>query len=463
MTSSLLEPTTRPRPTAPRALAVLLLLGVVVGTGLRLGSLDTHTFSPDESYTAFAIDRPTLDVVRYLADTDPHPPLYYVTVAPVQRITDAEWALRLPSVVCSIGALLVLAWWQRGRGKEGVLAVALFAVMPFQLIFAAQARMYGLMVLVGVVAAWASERWLDDRGRRWIVVACITGLVAAFSQASGVLLVGGLALVPGLRRDRSAWEWRCGALGVAGLFGAVWGATALSAAGGSLYGRPSFEKVTVTINEVLAPVPANRWLVLPMVVLGACALVQRAPAMGRVWLALVAAPVAAALIVSFRSPIFIPKTLAIVSWGIPVAIAALVPAAARLRPIAGAAVGALALLVVLPYVGEAMHTTENTDGIVEATRRSVQPGDAVAAHPPGTLIPWYLDEAAPSSRPIDVPFESTAAWVPGDQPFSGRVWLVDTLYAAPALDVDAPSCGTDDVIDGVYRLRCVLIGAQGGQ
>jgi MFS family permease len=460
--STLVEPTTRAPRTVPGVVAALLVAVVVLGVGLRLWRVDDRTFTPDESYTAFAVDRPLPDVVRYIADTDPHPPLYYLTAAPFQRLTDDEWALRLPSALCSVAALVVFAWWQRTRGWEGLVATALFAVAPFQLLFAAQARMYGLMILTGVLAAWAADRWSGGGGRRWLALAMAAAFVAAFSQASGLLLAGGLVLVPGLRRDRAAWRWRGAALGVVAVFGVVWGAAALHAAGDSLYRAPTLDQVTVTINEVLAPVPGQRWLVLAMLVLGGIALVRFRPVTGRVWLALAVAPVAAALVVSFRSPIFIPKTLAVVSWGVPVALAALAAAAARIRPVAGATVCALLLLVVAPYVQESLQTSEETEGIVRATQLAAQPGDAVAAHPPGTLVPWYLDRSAASSRPIAVPWSDTDAWVPGGAPFTGRVWLVDTLYSAAALDVDAPSCGPDQVIDTVYRLRCVILPTEAG-
>ena len=438
----------------------LLLVVVAVGVGLRLWRVDNRVFTPDESYTAVAVDRPWVDIPRFIADTDPHPPLFYLAAAPMQRLARSEWALRLPSALCAVAALGVFAWWQRNRGWEGLLAVGLFAIAPFQLIFAAQARMYGLMILAGVTAAWAADRWLGTRSRRWILIAGVAGFVAAFSQATGLLLAGGLLLVPGLRRDRPAWEWRGMALAVIGLFGLVWGATALDASGTSLYARPGFEQVSVTINEVLAPVPANRWLVLPLIAIGAVAVVLLWPRLGRVWLALVAAPTAAALVVSWHSSIFIPKTLAVVSWGVPVALAAAAGAAARVRPLFGALVCALLFVVTVPYVSESLSTTENTEGIVRATQAAVQPGDAVAAHPPRTLIPWYLDEHARSSTPLDTPWPDTEAWVPGGETFSGRVWLVDTLYSAPALEVDGPSCGPDQVIDTVYRLRCVTLPVQ---
>lgn len=463
MRSSLVvESATRSAPAGSRGFVALFLVVVALGVGLRLWSVDDRAFTPDESYTAVAIDRPAPDIVRYLADTDPHPPLYYLAVAPLQRLSDEEWLLRLPSALCSVAALGVFAWWQRDRRWEGLLATALFAFAPFQLLFAAQARMYGVVILAGVLAAWSAERWLVDGARRWLGVAVGAAAMATFAHASGLLLLGGLLLVPGLRRDRAAWMWRAGLVAVAVVFAAVWGGVVRHAAGDSLYPSPTLEQVGVTINEVLAPVPSDRWLVLPMLAAGAFALLWIRPVAGRVWFALVAAPTAAALVVSFHSPMFIPKTLAVVSWGVPVALAALAAAAARFRPVAGAVVVALLVLLVAPYVTESLRPSEGTEEIVLATRRAVQPGDAVAAHPPGTLVPWYLDQRASSSTRLDVPWDDTAAWIPGHAPFSGRVWLVDTLYSASALDVEAPSCGSDQVIGGVYRLRCVVVPTTGG-
>jgi hypothetical protein len=393
---------------------VLVGLGVV----LRLWRVDDSVFTPDESYTAVAVDRPWFDVPSFIADTDPHPPLYYLVAQPFTHLTDSEWALRLPSALLAIAALALFAWWQRDRGLEGVVAVGLFALSPFQLIFVPQARMYGLMVLAGVAAAFASDRWLRDGGRRWAVVAALSGLLGSLGQASGVLLAGALVLVPGLRRDREAWEFRLAALAAVALFGILWGATALDASGESLYASPDLEQVTVTVNELHAAVPDNRVIVLPLLLVGAVLLVRNSPRMGRVWLALAAAPALAALVVSFRSAIFIPKTLAIAAWALPVAFAALVGAAARVRPLFGALVAAVLLIVTLPYVQPALERTENSEGIVRATQAALEPGDAVAAHPPRTLIPWYLGARGDAARPIDTGWDGlddtdTEVWVPG--------------------------------------------------
>jgi hypothetical protein len=71
------------------------------------------------------------------------------------------------------------------------------------------------------------------------------------------------------------------------------------------------------------------------------------------------------------------------------------------------------------------------------------------------MLRWYLADRRPGAEhPIDLGLDDTTAFVLGDGPWNGRVWLVDATYVTEPLVVDAPSCG-DDAQYGDFHVRCL--------
>jgi mannosyltransferase len=348
--------------TEKRLLAAGFVVCVVLGSVLRLTGLSfPPTLFDDESYSAYAASLPIGDIPSYVRKSDPHPPLFYLILAPVERVSTSETALRIPSAVMSALALLLMALWQRRRGVEGLLVTFLFAIIPFQTYFARQARMYGLMELAGVAGAMAADRWLTSRRRGWIAVAAVAGLAAALSQAIGFLLLGGLLLVPWLRRDRAALEWRLGMLGSGVVYAGLWGITAYRLRGTSLYDRVTLNSALTTINEMVAAVPGNRYLTVAVLCAGGVLLfLRRSESTAWVYLTMFALPVAGAAVVALRVPMFIPKTLVVLSWGVPIAMAAIVMRLGKIHVLAGGLAMALLLLLIVPYIGPTLRSFDRT-------------------------------------------------------------------------------------------------------
>ena len=94
----------------------------------------------------------------YLRLNDSHPPLDYLIHLPLARAGVDELWFRMPSVVCSVAALALFAWWMRRYGAAGVIATGLLAVSAFQLIHGRTARMYAELELLGVAGGGALRR-----------------------------------------------------------------------------------------------------------------------------------------------------------------------------------------------------------------------------------------------------------------------------------------------------------------
>ena len=431
---------------------------VAVAAWLRLWDLGHGALSPDETYSAISAHLPLGQIPDWISNTDPHPPLFYLLLHPLAAVGASDAWLRAPSAVAALGAVVVFVTWQRKRGWEGLLATALLAVMPFQLAYGREARMYGLLIVFGALAGWACWSWLGRERVGWAALAAAVGLGAALAHATGLILLPGLFLLPGWRRDRSAWQWR-GTMAAGGLaFVALWGAALARGQRGTTYFETtSLSTASIAFNELVAAVPTNRIWVLPLLALGVVALVRFDPRMGRVVVCAALVPAALALLIGVRQPIVVPKTFAVVSWAVPVVLAALVAAVWRRLPVGGACVLGLVLLQIVPWIGPTLDQTAHTDGLVDVLTTQVQPGDAVVAHPDGTMVRWYLADRRPGvEHPIDVGIDDSSGFVIGDGPWSGRVWVVDATYLTSRSGLDAPPC-SPGVQVGDFYVRCYVL------
>ena len=144
------------------------------------------------------------DMFSYLRDADAHPPLDYLLRDPLARAGASAFVFRAPSLVFSVGALALFAWWMRTRAVAGVVATALFALSGFAVAYGSEARMYALLQLLGVAAAMTAESWLRAPRRRHAVLIGVVVLVGCLDHTSMFLLGGALLVLAGWRRDRAS-------------------------------------------------------------------------------------------------------------------------------------------------------------------------------------------------------------------------------------------------------------------
>jgi hypothetical protein len=440
----------------------LFALTVVVGAVLRLVDLGRVSLTPDETFSAYASHLPLGQISGVVRTWDPHPPLSYWLLHPISRLTTSTATLRLPAALCSVAALVVMAVWQRHRGVAGLAATAVFAIAPFNLAFGREVRMYGLVQLLGVVMAWAAFRWAEgDHRPRWVLAATAAGLALALSHGSGVILLAALILLPGLRRDRDAWVWRAALGGALALFLLYWGAAMTSRSGwASTYPPLSVQWVLIALNEGVAAVPSQRYLVVALLAAGVVAALVGGGALRRLMIVGCLVPLAVMLAASTRTEIFGPKSFVMLAWAPALALGALIGVASTWRPVAGAAVAALLVVLVVPYIGPTMSKDENLGPMIAAVSADRRDGDGVAIRQAalGHVFQWYLgvvDGLPEHALHLDVP--DSRAFVFGRHAWNGRVWLAEAVNAKPVTIHGASSCAPPRTV-GAYHVRCIQFG-----
>ena len=323
----------RPRGVAAaRSVWWVLASLVVVGALLRLWGLGAHRLGFDEAFTAMAGRLRLGDLFAYLRVRDSHPPLDYLIRAPLARAGVDEFLFRLPSAVCSIGAVALFAWWMRRRGLAGIVATALLAVSAFQLAHGREARMYADMELIGVAGAVLAEAWLR-RPRRWHAPAIgALVLVGLLTHVSMFLLGAGLLVLAGRRTDRAAWQWRIAlAAGLAG-WAVLWGPSFLEQTRGghsNWIPRTTLAGMIHTVGRLVTYQPGLHLFAVVAVAAGAFLLARADRRLARVWVCCVLVPAGLAALTGIVAPVLLDRTLTVVSWGPLLALGYLVSSVAQ--------------------------------------------------------------------------------------------------------------------------------------
>jgi len=190
----------------PGLLAVLLLAAAV-----RLWRLDGLSFWTDEAATVHFARGTPFDIWG----TDTHPPLYYALIALWRHLGESEYALRLSSVLFSLGSVWAIfrCGAEIGGRFAAPLAGALLALSPFAVYHAQELRMYALLECV---VAWSLLGLLRLLRRPQAVAA--TPLLQAPLRAAWLLYASGSLLALYTHNLGALWPL-CASLGVLWLWG----------------------------------------------------------------------------------------------------------------------------------------------------------------------------------------------------------------------------------------------------
>ena len=327
---------------------------------------------------------PLGDLLAHLRVRDSHPPLDYLIHAPLARAGVDEFLFRLPSVVCSIGAVALFAWWMRRRGLAGIVATALLAVSAFQLAHGREARMYADMELIGVAGAVLAEAWLR-RPRRWHAPAIgALVLVGLLTHVSMFLLGAGLLALAGRRTDREAWQWRIAlAAGLAG-WAVLWGPSFLEQTRGghsNWIPRTTVAGMIHTVGRLVTYQPGLHVFAVVAVAAGAFLLARADRRLAWVWVCCVLVPAGLAALTGIVAPVLLDRTLTVVSWGPLLALGYLVSTVAHRARFFGAIAVLVLVAVMIPPALRAVAGPSAPDRVLRHVEQVAGPGDVIAIVP----------------------------------------------------------------------------------
>lgn len=189
-------PAAGPARTAPRRLArpgeaLLVALIFAIGLVARAPGIGESLLG-DELYTYDIATSATLGgVFDEINETELNPPLYFVLAWLCAKLGDPVVAIRIPSL--AFGTAAVPMVWLVGRravGREAaLLGAALFALAPFAVYYASEARAYSTLVFLALLSTYALLRALDDGGRGWWVAYAAVTAAVMYTHYTGVFVL----------------------------------------------------------------------------------------------------------------------------------------------------------------------------------------------------------------------------------------------------------------------------------
>ncbi len=166
---------------------------------LRLANLGTAALWYDESFTYMITSRDFPSMLAAIVG-DVHPPLYYLITAPFTQLAGLnEFWIRLPSAALSMVGLYLTGKVARQLGlseRARLVGMALLALLPSEIYYAQEARMYALFQ--ALVLAWL----LMVLRRRWSLAA-LFGILTMYTHNYALFylpVIGLIALAGEIKR-----------------------------------------------------------------------------------------------------------------------------------------------------------------------------------------------------------------------------------------------------------------------
>jgi 4-amino-4-deoxy-L-arabinose transferase-like glycosyltransferase len=194
----------------------LMVVLLLAGFALRVIGLDAVPFRGDEAFTAQQWAMQPLSVtLAEEATRDPHPPLAYAMFRGwAQLLGVSEFSLRiLPALLNLAGIAALYALGKRFDSRAvGLIAAFLWAIHPFEIWHAQDARNYAIWAGLSAIALWLALRALERQTRADWLLYVIAALLAVYTYYLEVFVLVTLNLYVLLAYWRKWSVWRQWAL-----------------------------------------------------------------------------------------------------------------------------------------------------------------------------------------------------------------------------------------------------------
>lgn len=172
---------------------LILILGIL----LRIAALNGHDFWFDEALTYHFAKLDLASLLTVVA-ADNNPPLYYILIHFLLKISSNEIFLRLPSLVASILTVAVL--W-----RLSPIAASLFSVSPLAIYIGTEARLHSLATFLGILSYYFFLNVLKKSNLKNIALFIITLTFGIYTQYYLALLLIPLLIITFFKKGRLLW------------------------------------------------------------------------------------------------------------------------------------------------------------------------------------------------------------------------------------------------------------------
>ncbi len=186
-----------------------LLAALAVGALVRFWDLTGQSLFIDEGFVFHISEHEPREILQLVANTDFHPPLFYLVTHWLLRLGWPQWDYRYLTAAFSLSG--IAATWGIARRFFGETAAAIaafaLALQPALIQWDRLYRMYAVLVALGAVSWWLLVRAQDERTpRRWLwwTLYALSAIALPQVHYVGALVVASQALYA-VVRWRQCW------------------------------------------------------------------------------------------------------------------------------------------------------------------------------------------------------------------------------------------------------------------
>ncbi len=188
----------------------MLFIIVVVGFLLRIYKLGAQSLWLDEAITASIAQQPMTAILFNNLD-GLHPPLYHAFMHVwVVLFGTSEFSLRFPSVLFGTIAIIIIYVVAKRVLNVPIarLSALLMAILPFQIAYSQEARMYTLFLMLSLLSVYFLIRALETKqSYSWILYALSTALLF-YTHYYAIFTLGFIALFLLLQFKHHRYQWK---------------------------------------------------------------------------------------------------------------------------------------------------------------------------------------------------------------------------------------------------------------
>jgi uncharacterized membrane protein len=289
---------------------------------IRLIDLPSRWLWYDELQSVTHSILPVGELLKSVRTFDPHPPLYYLQLHFWMSLGTSDGWIKLNSVIWSLLTLIMIYCLGKDMFSRQIalLGALVFALIPFAVIFAQEARMYAMLMCLGIGSFYFSWLYVVRNNRLYLPGVVLFALAFLYSHGAGFMILVSLSAYAGLvlvesrfRNWKVMLEYGLALLGISALY-IPWLRIANTISVGHTL-KPSLENVMDTLFIMLGGyIEYPAWLERGVVIVfagGAVVGSLRNINIRAILLAFVVAPIAFCILISVLSrPIWLYRTLA---------------------------------------------------------------------------------------------------------------------------------------------------------
>jgi mannosyltransferase len=409
---------------------------ILVALAVRVYRLADQSFWFDETFTWWtSAVVPWPDFIPFLLPYAAYTPPFYLLTRLIALLGTSEYLFRFLAVFFSVLSVPLVERVGRrvGGARVGTIAALLFAVNPFAVWYAQDARMYTMAAFFALLTMDGFMRAIEGRGWRRMII----GALAGYATLYLTMFTGYIQLMwwlPHFRRQAMLFRQWFGANLIAALPLVPWLLMYLAqplrgfAAVGWIP-HPSPWAIPMTLwNFVSGDTDTWNWVTIGMLVVvsvvAGLGLRQRLRWRGLL-LAWLLVPPTFSFLLSLRVPTYVDRYFAFCQYALLIFLALglwAIPSQ-LLRIVVGVAIGLLMIVNVYRLHADPLFAKENWRGAAAIVNAQIQAGDRLGLQDEESLVAWrYYYQGSVIPMIID-PTKYPAA-MHDLQQGADRIWLV---------------------------------------